>query len=236
MRQSGAVVLAILGCLLIVTVTSTAQAPSKSHAGCAPDHVHILLANAQSELYSRFQTVETYYERTMVYGCAKGHRRYELGEAASCAGGGGGGASCGGIALEQLTGPIVAFTKTDIVGTGQGSLSLGSASWLIVVRNLRTGRVLQNVPTGTRAMSLEGDTGIGRALAIVVKSDGAVAWIAEDDEQSAGGPTVYQVHALDKTGSRLLASGSDIRPNSLRLVDSTLSWRQGGKPMSAVLH
>ena len=66
---------------------------------------------------------------------------------------------------------------------------------------------------------------------ILVKGDGAVAWIT-DTVQSENR---YQVHALDKTGARTLAVGSNIDPNSLALAGSTLYWMQGGKPESTPL-
>jgi len=69
-------------------------------------------------------------------------------------------------------------------------------------------------------------------LTIVAKSDGAVAWIVESRTYEDG----YQVHAVDRTGSRLLAVCSDIEPHSLALAGSILRWTQGGKPMSASLN
>jgi len=46
---------------------------------------------------------------------------------------------------------------------------------------------------------------------------------------------MYEVRAVDKTGSRLLASGGDIDPTSLALAGSTLYWTQGSLPFSAQL-
>jgi uncharacterized Ntn-hydrolase superfamily protein len=66
----------------------------------------------------------------------------------------------------------------------------------------------------------------------VVKSDGAVAWILTTVQEHA----TYQVHALDKTGNHVLATGSDISPHSLAVAGNTLYWTQDGKPTSAALH
>lgn len=74
--------------------------------------------------------------------------------------------------------------------------------------------------------------GNGQATEIVLKNNNAVAWIV----QTNGEPTIYEVHAVNKTGSRLLASGTDVDPSSLALAGSTLYWTQGGKPASAVLN
>jgi hypothetical protein len=84
----------------------------------------------------------------------------------------------------------------------------------------------------------------GGAVAIVLKSNGAVAWVAVDSERSEGagravgreGEVVYyDLYALDGTGERLVASGIEIDPSSLALAGSTFYWTQGGKPFSAVL-
>jgi hypothetical protein len=97
---------------------------------------------------------------------------------------------------------------------------------------------------------------------MVVRRDGAVAWIAADNERSPGEQLVvrpcevfpeersicfeprpeppfiwsYDVYASDMRGTRLLASGIDVAPHSLKLGGSTLYWTQGGKPMSAPLN
>jgi hypothetical protein len=88
---------------------------------------------------------------------------------------------------------------------------------------------------------MPGYIGVGNVVAIVVKSDGAVAWIAEDYERTlgTGTPSVtpyFDVEAVDKSGSRLLASGTDIDPSSLALAGNTLYWMQGGQPASAPLN
>lgn len=99
----------------------------------------------------------------------------------------------------------------------------------MVIRDLRTGRIVHRVPTGTPTEPTPRYVGLGSAVAIVVKSDGSAAWIV------APGTSEYQVHAVDKSGSRVLASGTNIDPHSLALAGSTLYWRQGGKAESATL-
>jgi hypothetical protein len=82
------------------------------------------------------------------------------------------------------------------------------------------------MPNGSPAEP--GDIGLGDTAAIVVKSDGSVAWIVTTSD----GP---QVRSVDKTGEHLLAASPEIDPTSLALAGSTLYWMQGGKPMSATL-
>ena len=87
------------------------------------------------------------------------------------------------------------------------------------------------MPTGVTSPPHQHFVGDGSVTAIQVKSDGAVAWIL-DTVQSTNR---YQIHALDATGERVLAVGSNIAPISLALTGSTLFWTQGGKSMPAML-
>jgi glucose dehydrogenase len=102
----------------------------------------------------------------------------------------------------------------------------------LVVMDLRNGRILHRVPVGT---SSPPSICFGPVLTMIVKSDGATAWIAEDVQTSESEPDSYEAWAVDKTGARLLVSGPEIEPYSLTLGGSTLYWTQGGKPLSASL-
>jgi hypothetical protein len=129
--------------------------------------------------------------------------------------------------MATLSGPVVAYEVASATGAeGQAQ----TVSFTVVVRDLRGGRVLHDVPSGTPAANPFA-VGVGRTVAVVVKSDGAVAWIAKAPPYEG----TYQLHAVDKSGSRVLATGADIDPSSLALAGSTLYWTQGGKPMSAPL-
>jgi hypothetical protein len=189
----------------------------------------MVLANSQAEVYLAPEEAAS-PEFLGFYGCSyEGKRSYLLGHPPE-------GSSSGetGIRLETLAGSIVAFEG------GSASTYYGT-DWLIVVRDLRNGKVLHSVPTGTPIhpeppRTEDGitrqDVGVGPATAVVVKSDGAVAWIVETDREEG----YYQVHVLDGSGSRVLAEGPEIAPTSLALAGSTLYWTQGGKPFSATLN
>lgn len=220
----------VLVLLLAGATSSKARTYRSVAAQCPPAHSHVLLADAQAQIYTVREVVNTYYERVRVHGCAYGHRHpYLLGEVKTCeGGGGGGGAGCGGITLEALGGPMVAYEEFS--GSDSGTISV------VLVRDLRTGRVLHKVPTGTRGKPSPAHVGVGRASAIVVNNDGSVAWIAENEELSAGAITYCEVHAVDQSGSRVLASGTNIGPESLALAGSTLYWTQGSQPTSAYLN
>ena len=124
------------------------------------------------------------------------------------------------------------------------------SEWRVIVRNLRTGKVLHDVPTGTPLKPEPQYVGVGNVVALVVKSDGSAAWIADDYERSATSrgtaAPYFDVYALDSLGEQLLASGTDIDPSSLALslggtkigmnsqsvAGNTLYWTQAGKVFS----
>jgi hypothetical protein len=163
---------------------------------------------------------------TAIRGCARGRARsYKLGTPPEGHGGGGGSAGSG-IRNLALGGSDVAFEES--ITSSEGGEGESHNQWLVVVRDLRNGRVVHRVPTGPARASDPNDIGVGETTAIVVKGDGAVAWIAQ-------APGLYEVHALDRMGSRLLASGTDIKPYVLGLHGSELYWYQGAERTSAPL-
>jgi hypothetical protein len=210
---------------LVLLLTSTASAARTRHTEprkCRPQHAHVIAADPSALVYEAFDPP---FGDLEIYGCAYGTRlSYLLGPPAEFSPSGG-----GGLKGETVGGTMVAYEESLLLG------QLGiepTRRELVIVRNLRTGRVVYRVPTGTSTVPTPRSIGIGPAVAIVVKSDGSVAWIVE-----TGYPVAeYQVHAVDKSGSRVLASGTNIDPHSLALAGGTFYWTQGGKPASAVLN
>lgn len=197
---------------------------------CGSSAGHIVIArNAQAEVYGlreRTSHAATYEYRGCVYGSK---RSFQLGlEAVSC-----GPSGCFGVKHVTLAGTTVAYETELSSNAGNGEVI--KSEWYVVVITLRTGRVLHKVPTGVPSGESEHLAskliGAGETRAIVVKSDGAVAWINDTFHKEDR----FEVHALDATGERVLAVGSNIAPESLALAGSTLYWAQGGKPFSAVL-
>jgi hypothetical protein len=142
----------------------------------------------------------------VIVGCVYGRKRvYEVGYPTESSSGGG-----GGTASEVLAGPIVAYEIFSHGPEGGGGKELQ-------VQDLRNGRLIHRVDAG--------------ADAIVLKSDGSMAWIG-----GLGTNLVRGVYTLDKSGQHLLASGPDIDPQSLALAGSTLYWTQDGKPFSGSLN
>ena len=227
--------------MLLLLATQGAGAHSGQAARCPPPHAHVLRSDRQAAVYEGVGAgtetrekpgggSEQYKVQLFgIRGCARGYRRsYELGPPPSGQGGAGGGGG-GGVQNESLSGVMVAYEES-VHGCGLNE-SECSGRFVVVVRNLSNGRIVQKVPTGTPLKPTPGFVGVGETTAIIVKRNGAVAWITE--VLGEGG---YQVHALDKTGNRVLASGRDIKPYALGLRGSELYWVEGGKRMSAVLN
>jgi hypothetical protein len=217
-----------LALLCMATQWASAAAPRrKATTKCSSGRSHVVVADAQAQVYEAPESPNL-PEYLSVFGCAYGRRKpYVLGIPLGAESSSG----SAGITNEVLAGPIVAYEKS-LVQPGSGF-----TSYIVFVRDLRTGRVLRKVPTGPSTIPNPNLVGAGSTTAIVVKSDGAVAWIVETFLKSGEKFMVgFEVHAVDSTGNRMLASGPDIERHSLALVGSTLYWTQGGKPMSAVLH
>jgi len=223
MRRSTLTIVLALAVAVVPTTASATRGSRKATPVCEHPHSRLLLADRQAEAYEApavpsEPTVLNTYGCTYVTG-----RSHEIGSAPPPPEGGPGGES--GVLDPTLAGTVVAYAKTVFYATGPSRR-------LVVVRDLRTGRVLHEVPDGTPVKPEPGSVGNGTVVALVVKSDGAVAWIVGTDAEEG----VYQVHALDESGSRVLATRDDIVPGSLALAGSTLYWTQGGQPRSATLN
>ena len=237
------ITIAAIPTLLLLFAAAPASDATSSHKAismCPPARAHVLLADAQAAIYTirehRIERIEGRREASPIVatrGCGVSSKRsfrldWEFADAGS--------AESGSPIPANLTlsGSIVAYEESFSAGNryseGQGEEYV--EEWHVVVRNVLTGRTLNRVPTGTSSPQKPKHVGDGFTSAIVVKSDGAVAWIT-DTVQSEDR---YQVHALDKTGERTLAVGSNIDPHSLALAGSALYWTQGGKPESATLN
>ncbi len=95
----------------------------------------------------------------------------------------------------------------------------------MLVRDLRNGEVLHRLPTG-RSVDPKREIGVGPVVSLVVKADGAVAWVADDYERTGFGPVWWDLYSEDRSSLRLLTSGTSISPHSLALTGSTLYWVQ----------
>ena len=141
-----------------------------------------------------------------VRGCLYGHRAFDFYQF---------GSETPGVGMVAMVGPMVAFE----VNGEQPGYSYDT----IIVASLAAGRKLKKVPD-------EPNIPIGNvpayATGLVLKGDGAVAWMLSD----------HKVYADDTNGYRLLASNPGIATGSLALAGNTLYWLQGGTPQTATLH
>jgi hypothetical protein len=198
--------------------TTDANGRGKAAAYCHPDTFRVLAEDKQARVEQLPPTVihgcEIPGSAEIVGRAAQSRKTYALGPAPF-----GTTAYVGGVSNVSLTGPLVAYQRyKQAIGEEPSSV--------IVVRDLRTGRVIHRVPAerpGVRPIGLS---------PIVLKPDGAAAWIV----YTALYADLYEVHAVDSAGNRVLATGSNIDLHSLALVGSTLYWTQGGQPMSAPLN
>lgn len=238
----------VVGAISFAVLTAAAAPAGASHAGrarsaaCPPSNAKLVVANTQATLYEA-APAGNFPEYLDVFGCVHGGaRRYDLGEVPSCGlfEPGCDGLSecststgCGGVRHEVLAGSMVAYESFE-TGPEEGR-------WYVVVKNLRNGRLIRHIPTGTPITKERYFTGVGTVVSIVLKNNGSVAWLAKDFDRSrpegALGPEIsfYDIYAAEGATTRLLASGTNINPSSLALAGSTVYWTQAGKPASAQL-
>jgi hypothetical protein len=193
-----------------------------------------VVADKQAEVFEVGETDEVgdfypQYFDGCAYGSAHTHRLGGVHGIGSSSG-------VGGSDHYTLAGTTVAYAEDFLNGPG-----VLEEEWRVRVINLRTGRTVHNVPTGTvpckRASPSESfPVGVGPVVSLVLREDGAVAWTVSDQERRCPLPAgTREVHALDSSGEHLLAIGKDIEPHSLKLAGSTLYWRQGGRRFSGSL-
>jgi hypothetical protein len=236
------VTISVTAVLVVLSAGASASYAGSGHkpaAKCAPGHTRLITADAQAQVYLRPEgSGPSGFEAEEIFGCTYGSKRsFAISGPPAFSAEGGGEAT-----HYTLAGAVLAYASLGVELVPPP----GVTEWKVVVENLRNGRMLHEVPTGTASApamtSAPGGirnpryVGIGPVVSLVVKSDGAVAWIVENEIPARHVPAEYEVHAVDKTGSRLLASGAEIDPHSLALAGSTLYWTQGGKPMSAALN
>ncbi len=170
-----------------------------------------------------------------VFGCTYTHRRaYRLGPPPYSDPQG-----SGGVEHVTLAGSMVAYTESS---SGPIESDAGSGGTWVYVRDLRNGRLLHKLLSGIQLQPHPPgySKGVGPVISVVLKSDGAVAWIAYDFLRTVASgslhPSYFDLYAAEASGERLVAAGTEINPFSLALAGSTLYWTQGGRPFSAALN
>jgi hypothetical protein len=188
---------------------------------CRPGHPNLVAANARAEVFEVFDEPR--------FGCAYGQRRpLVLGQADY-----GSSSGAGGSGDYTLAGATVAFTETFC----SGALGPSGCSESLKVVNLRSPAVLHRLSVMNARCN-------GRVLQLVLKEDGAVAWITENSYGGGGASEemacpyrseAREVHALDSSGERVLAAGANIDASSIALAGRTVYWMQAGQPHAGPL-
>jgi hypothetical protein len=221
------------GCVALLLVAPPAGEAGRPRS-CAPSHVRVLAADATAAVYARRGAAVTPGGRRRpgtVYGCARGGARaYRLGPAPT-----GDAGFAAGVAHVTLAGSKAAYElHCEVFGDPlRVCVALGApqspSSHLVMVRDLRSGRLVHRVAVSAPSAGEGVQVGVA-ARSIAVKADGSVAWIADTTRSPR-----YEVHEADRSGTRVVALGSDIDPASLRVRGSAIHWRQGTMPFSAPL-
>jgi hypothetical protein len=215
--------IAVLALLVSGAPASSAASVHRASSRCPATHSRLIAADTQAEVYARAEGGEP----EEFYACAFGAKHvYDLGSGPPDLSAEGGSEdrdfTLGGAMLAFESYWFTSFPEPGAVECEQD----------VVVKNLRTGRVLHRVTTGT---SSPPSLCFGAVLSLLVNSEGATAWVA-DGRQPETKVRLSEVHLVDSAGSQLLASSTEIEPLSLALGGSTLYWTQGGKPASALVN
>jgi hypothetical protein len=152
-----------------------------------------------------------------VYGCAGlGGRSYRLGSTGFCNG-------------SDRIGPIALAGVAAAYGIERCGVDTGTTQ--VVVRRLNDGKLLHSDSATSRAPGPESFQSVG---SIVVKANGAVAWIGQS-HSIVGHRALLEVRRIDRHGAAELDHGAGIAVGSLRLHGSRLSWTHAHRGRSATL-
>jgi hypothetical protein len=152
------------------------------------------------------------------YGCSVVHaaRRYPLGQRATCLG-------------TPRVGPVAVAGELAAYGLERCGVDTGFTQ--VVIRRLTDGRQQRSFVATTNPLGPESYQSVG---SLVLKSDGAVAWIGVTSSIVRHGNDI-EVHRAEQHAQLLLDSGPGIDPASLRLRRSVLTWRRANRTRRAGL-
>jgi hypothetical protein len=201
------VLLAACGTSSAASEGSATSATTHRPDTCGPRAARTLAAGAQARIY---------LSNGEVYGCAVGAgHSYRLGTGRP-------------LIREGRVGVIAVAGRYAAYGLSSFGVDMVSAR--VIVRNLANGAFVHDAPATTRIL-VESFQSVD---SIVVKPDGATAWIAA--VASVVSRNRYlEVHRVDARGTALLYSRPGIVSRSLTLHGSTVTWRNGSTSRSATL-
>jgi hypothetical protein len=148
---------------------------------------------------------------TLVWSCHVGVRQFHILDNVSV------------LQKAAVSGTTVAYASTQEQGVDTSSTS-------VTVADAVTGALRFSAPAGRLAVAPSSVS----VDALAVSSDGTVAWIQHGGTAQGSGYSVYAASPAHP-GGRQLARGAAIKPGSLTLRGSTVSWLAGGRRQSAGL-
>ena len=203
-----ALVVTLAACSSSPAADSTSTTAGSSASACGPSNARTLASDALARVYK---------SGGLIYGCARGASlRYRLGNAQTCI-------------RTGRAGPVALIGV--LVGYGLETCGVDTGSSEVVVQRLSDGRKLRTLAAFTGQVGPESHE---QVRSIALRSDGAVAWIAQASSIIRDSQAT-EVHRADRRGKATLDSGTAIDPTSLRLHGSTLTWRHGSATRSATV-
>jgi len=211
----GTLAIALAACGSSSAAPGSVSAPSTSTASHQSSAVVCGLRGAPTLTATRLARV--YEHRGAVYGCAmSGGRSYLLGGSRNCI-------ATPLVQAVALAGQLAAY------GVERCGVDTGSAQ--VIVRRLSDGQQLRESSAITGQVGPESHQSVD---SVVLRADGAVAWIVQADSIIRHSSEV-EVNRADRRGEAQLDSGPEIAPRSLRLRGSTVTWAHSGSVRSATL-
>jgi hypothetical protein len=203
-----AVVFLLAACGSTAAGSSTTAPAGAGAANCGPARARTLAASSVARVYSL---------GGMAYGCSLGAAKsYNLGQRRTCLG-------------APLVAPVT--VTGDLAAYGLESCGVDTGFTQVIVRRLTDGKQLRSSPATTGLLGPESYQSVD---SLVLKGDGAVAWIGIGYSIIASHRDI-EVQKTDAHGQRRLDSGSAVKLGSLQLHHSTLIWKHGRATRSATL-
>ena len=105
----------------------------------------------------------------------------------------------------------------------------------VIIRNLADVKVRHVFAAASLVAGRAGPESYGRVLAIVVRADGAAAWITSSQSIVGNRAPLVELDAFQKGSRSLLDSSGQIQAGSLKLRGVDLTWLDGTTPRSYAL-
>lgn len=198
MNRRRQIVLAGVG---VLVACGSPAAGSAATAHCGPFDAKTLGASSVARVYAMGNSV---------FGCSvDGSGAFLLGQRKTCIG-------------AARVAPVVVAREFAAYGLARCGVDTGSTQ--VVVRRLTDGKIVR-VAVATTPPGVESYQSVG---SLVLKGDGAVAWIGVGRSLVGHASPKIEVYRANRRGKvQLLDSGLSVRPGSLTLQGSRLSWKNG---------